>query len=157
MKKIIKLFIFLAILFSIFNKQIVSYAALHFFSKWIDREVIVDKFKINYTDSLIVLDKVQIKNSKEFYYNNFVEIDKIILNYNFKSLFTNLIIINNLIFENPTFFLELVEKPSVELSPFNTQKMYDDNVGGVKKIVKTGHDKIWPKKKKRCEFYNIRS
>ena len=95
----------------IFNKQFVSYTSLHFFSKWLDRESSVDKFQINYSDSLITLNGVRIKNSKEFYYDNFVEIDKIIIDYNFKSLFSNLVVINNLIVENPNFFLELVENP----------------------------------------------
>ena len=85
----------------------------------------------------MIINGVKIKNSNEFYYNNFLESEKIILSYNFKSLFSNLIIINHLIVEKPKFFLELIEKPSIELSPFNIQKMYEDNIGGVNKIVKT--------------------
>ena len=99
-----------------------------------------------------MINDIKIKNPNKFYYNNFLEAEKIILNYNFKSLFSNLIIINNLIVENPKFFLEVIEKPSVELFPFNVQQMYDDNVGGIRKIVKTEPSKIWPTKDKDTNF-----
>jgi hypothetical protein len=136
----------------IFNKEIISYGSLYFFSRWIDREVTVDKFHINYREGLIIINDIKIKNPNEFYYDNFLVSEKIILSYNFKSLFSNLIIINNLIVENPKFFLEVVDKLSVELSPFNVQQIYDDNVGGVKKIVKTEPNKIWPTKDKDINF-----
>ena len=63
-----------------------------------------------------------------------------------------MITINDLTIENPNFFLEIIEKPSVELSPFNVQQMYDDSVGGVEKIVKTKPSKIWPTKDKDTNF-----
>ena len=113
-------------MFLIFNKQIISQVLLYSFSKWTNREITVDKFKLNFHQSSIIISGVKIKNLNEFYYDNFVEFEKIILDYNFKSLFSNLIIINNLVIENPKFFLEVIEKPSTELSPFNVQKMYDD-------------------------------
>ena len=152
MLKVTKIFIFFIIVLLVFNKQIVSNVSLYFFSKWIDRKIVVDKFKINYKKGSIIINDIKIKNSNEFYYNNFLESEKIILSYNFKSLFSNLIIINHLIVEKPKFFLELIEKPSIELSPFNTQKMYDDNVGGVNKIVKTRPSKIWPTKDTDINF-----
>ena len=136
----------------VFNKQIVSNVSLYFFSKWIDRKIVVDKFQINYKEGSIIINDIKIKNSNEFYYNNFLESEKIILSYNFKSLFSNLIIINHLIVEKPKFFLELIEKPSIELSPFKIQKIYEDNVGGVNKIVKTKPSKIWATKDKDTNF-----
>jgi len=152
MLKIGKIFIFLIVLLLIFNKQIISYTALYYFSKWAEREVSVNNFQINYTDNLITVDNIKIKNPSNFYYKNFFESEKIILNYNFRSLFTNLIVINKLVVENPKFFLELIKKPSVELSPFNVQQIYDDNVGGVNKIIKTKPSKIWPTKNKDINF-----
>ena len=152
MFKVGKIFIFFVVVLIIFNKQIMSHTSLYFLSKWTEREVKVDKFQINYKESLIMIDNFRIKNPSNFYYKNFFESEKIILNYNFNSLFTNLIIINNLIVENPKFFLEIIEKPSVELSPFNVQQIYDDNVGGVNKIVKTKPNKIWPTKDEDVNF-----
>ena len=152
MLKVSKIFILFIVILLVFTKQIISYSSLYFFSKWIDREVTVDEFQIKYKEGLIMINDIKIKNPNKFYYNNFLESEKIILNYNFKSLFSNLIIINNLIVENPKFFLEVIEKPSVELSPFNVQQMYDDNVGGVRKIVKTEPSKIWTTKDKDTNF-----
>ena len=152
MLKVSKIFFFFIVIFLVFSKQIISYSSLYFFSKWINREVTVDEFQINYKEGSITINDIKIKNPNKFYYNNFLESEKIILNYNFKSLFSNLIIINNLVVENPKFFLEVIEKPSVELSPFNVQQIYDDNVGGVKKIVKTEPSKIWPTKDKDTNF-----
>jgi len=152
MLKVSKIFIFFIVILLIFNKKIISYSSLYFFSMWIDREVTVDEFQINYKESSIIINDIKVKNPNKFYYNNFVELEKIILSYNFKSLFSNLIIINNLIVENPKFFLEVIEEPSVELSPFNVQQIYDDNVGGVRKIVKTEPSKIWPTKDKDINF-----
>jgi len=152
MLKVGKIFIFFIVILLVFTKQIISYSSLYFFSKWIDREVTADEFQINYKEGLIMINDIKIKNPNKFYYNNFVELEKVILNYNFKSLFSNLIIINNLIVENPKFFIEVSEKPSVELSPFKVQQMYDDNVGGVKKIIKTEPSKIWPTKDKDINF-----
>ena len=54
--------------------------------------------------------------------------------------------------ENPKFFLELIEKSLTELSPYKIQKMYDDNIGGVKKIIKSEPYEIWPKKDKDINF-----
>ena len=68
------------------------------------------------------------------------------------SFLSNLIIINDLIVENPNFFLEVIEKTPVELSPFKTQEVYDDNVGGVEKIIKSRPRKIWKKKDKDTNF-----
>ena len=152
MLKFGKIFIFFIVILLIFNKQIISYSLLYFFSKWADREVTVDEFKINYKEGLVKINGIKIKNPNKFYYNNFFMSEKIILNYNFRSLFSNLMIINNLIVDNPKFFLEVIEKPSIELSPFHAQQMYDDNVGGVKKIIKTKPSKIWPTKNRDTNF-----
>ena len=149
MVKTVKIFIFFLILVTIFNQQIVSNISLHFLSKWVERKVSVDDFKISYKDGIITMKNVKIQNPSKFYYKNFVHLNKIVLDYNLKTVFSKLIVINNLTFEKPKFYLEVIEGPSVELSPFNVQKMYDDNVGGVKKIVKSEPEKIWPKKKKR--------
>ena len=152
MFKVGKIFIFFIVVILVFNKQIISHSSLYFFSKWIDRKITVDKFQINYKESSIIINNIKIQNPNGFYYNNFVESEKIILSYDFKSLFSDLIIINNLVVKNPKFFFEVIEKPSTELSPFKTQNMYDDNVGGVKKIVKTEPGKIWPTKSKDTNF-----
>ena len=152
MSKVIKIFIFFIVILLVLNKQIISHVLLYGFSKWIDREIAVDKFRINYKQNLIIINGAKIKNLNEFYYDNIVESEEIILNYNFKSLFSNLIIINSLIIKNPIFFLEFIEKSTTEFSPYKIQEMYDDNIGGVKKIIKSKPYKIWPTKDKDINF-----
>ena len=114
--------------------------------------------------NLITIYRLKRKKIKKYFSKSFIksvslekvnkifESEKISLNYNLQSLFTNLIIINNLTVENPKFFIEVVRKSSIEISPYKTQEMYNDNIGEVKKIVKTTPSKIWPEKDRDINF-----
>ena len=104
MSKAIKIFILLIVVALVFNKQLITYYYSYKFSKWIERQFVVDKFYIDYPNSIVV-SGIKIKNSNPFYYEYILESEKIALNFDLKSLlFSNLIIINNLIVENPKFF-----------------------------------------------------
>ena len=143
MSKTIKIFILLIVVVLVFNKQIISYALIYGFSKWTRHEITLDKLQINYIQSLITINGLRIKSPNEFYYDNIFESEKITLGYNPQSLLTNLITYNNLIIENPKFFVELIEE-----SP----KTYDDNIGLAKKYIKNTPDKIWPDKDKKKDI-----
>ena len=143
MSKTIKIFILLIVVVLVFNKQIISYALIYGFSKWTRHEITLDKLQINYIQSLITINGLKIKNPNEFYYDNIFESEKITLGYNPQSLLTNLITYNNLIIENPKFFVELIEE-----SP----KVYDDNISVAKKYIKNKPDKIWPDKDKKKDI-----
>ena len=148
MSKTIKIFILLIVIVLVFNNQIISYALIYSFSKWTRHEITLDKLQINYIQSLITINGLRIKSPNEFYYNNIFESEKITLSYNPQSLLTNLITYNNLIIENPKFFVELIEE-----SP----KVYDDNIGVAKKYIKNTPDKIWPDKKKDINFLILKA
>jgi hypothetical protein len=143
MSKTIKIFILLIVVVLVFNKQIISYALIYGFSKWTHHEITLDKLQINYIQSLITINGLRIKSPNEFYYDNIFESEKITLSYNPQSLLTNLITYNNLIIENPKFFVELIEE-----SP----KVYDDNISVAKKYIKNKPDKIWPDKDKKKDI-----
>ena len=143
MSKTIKIFILLIVVVLVFNKQIISYALMYGFSKWTRHEITLDKLQINYIQSLITINGLRIKSPNEFYYDNIFESEKITLGYNPQSLLTNLITYNNLIIENPKFFVELIEE-----SP----KVYDDNISVAKKYIKNTPDKIWPDKDKKKDI-----
>ena len=143
MSKTIKIFILLIVVVLVFNKQIISYALTYGFSKWTRHEITLDKLQINYIQSLITINGLRIKSPNEFYYDNIFESEKITLSYNPQSLLTNLITYNNLIIENPKFFVELIEE-----SP----KVYDDNISVAKKYIKNIPDKIWPDKDKKKDI-----
>ena len=143
MSKTIKIFILLIVIVLVFNNQIISYALIYSFSKWTRHEITLDKLQINYIQSLITINGLRIKSPNEFYYDNIFESEKITLSYNPQSLLTNLITYNNLIIENPKFFVELIEE-----SP----KVYDDNISVARKYIKNKPDKIWPDKDKKKDI-----
>ena len=160
MSKAIKIFILLIVVALVFNKQLITYYYSYKFSKWIERQFVVDKFYIDYPNSIVV-SGIKIKNSNPFYYEYILESEKIALNFDLKSLlFSNLIIINNLIVENPKFFLEIVEineNSSKNEGSSITPITYDDNIGLAKKISENVPDKIWPDKKKDINFLILKA
>ena len=74
MLKTVKIIIFLIFVLLIFNKQIISYGSLYFFSKMIEREVEASNFEINYSKNQIKVNNLKILNPKEFHYSNILEI-----------------------------------------------------------------------------------
>ena len=160
MSKAIKIFILLIVVALVFNKQLITYYYSYKFSKWIERQFVVDQFYIDYPNSIVV-SGIKIKNSNPFYYEYILESEKIALNFDLKSLlFGNLIIINNLIVENPKFFLEIVEinkNSSKNEDSSITPITYDDNIGLAKKITENTPDKIWPDKKKDINFLILKT
>ena len=160
MSKAIKIFILLIVVALVFNKQLITYYYSYKFSKWIERQFVVDQFYIDYPNSIVV-SGIKIKNSNPFYYEYILESEKIALNFDLKSLlFSNLIIINNLIVENPKFFLEIVEineNSSKNEGSSITPITYDDNIGLAKKIAENTRDKIWPDKKRDINFLILKT
>ena len=129
MSKAIKIFILLIVVVLVFNKQLITYYYSYKFSNWIERQFVVDKIYIDYPNSIVV-SGIKIKNSNPFYYEYIFESEKIALNFDLKSLlFSNLIIINNLIVENPKFFLEIVEINKNSSKNEDPSITYDDNIG----------------------------
>ena len=160
MSKAIKIFILLIVVALVFNKQLITYYYSYKFSKWIERQFVVDKIYIDYPNSLVV-SGIKIINPNPFYYDHILESEKIVLSFDLKSLlFSNLVIIDNLTFENPQFFLEILEKKENsskhENSPV-TSITYDDNIGLAKKISENTPDKIWPVKKKDINFLILKT
>ena len=56
----LKIIIFLIFVLVIFNKQVVSYSSLYFFSKLIERKVEVDNIEINYSINQIIVYNLKI-------------------------------------------------------------------------------------------------
>ena len=154
MSKAIKIFILLIVVALVFNKQLITYYYSYKFSKWIERQFVFDQFYIDYPNSVVV-SGIKIINPKPHYYDYILEAKKIYLSFDLKSLlFNNPVIINNLIFENPKFFLELIENPT---KSENSPVTYEDNIGLAKKITENTPDKIWPEKKKDVNFLILKA
>jgi|TARA_B110000238_G_scaffold192605_1_gene228095 hypothetical protein len=149
MKKfLIIIFIFFL---TIFHKVIISKIIIINISKWTEREIFVEKININYRNSEIVLEKLEIRGTNQLYYKNIFEADKIKIKYDFRSLFTNLIKIDNLHISNTFFFLEVDDKA-------NSKNTSDGDKDTVKKIIdKNQQPKIYPKKKVDKNFFIIKT
>ena len=144
MKKLIGIVV-LCLLFVIFNKAIFSQIIIFSLSKWVEREIFVSKVDINYSKREIVFNLIEIRNIDKFHYKNIFEADKIKIQYNFKSLFTDLVKIDYLIFSNSRFFLEFDNQ-------INEDIIADDNIEVVKKLDGNYIATTYPIKKRDKNF-----
>jgi hypothetical protein len=142
MKKIIVSFILILSLV-IFNKTIVSQIIIFTTSKLVDRNISIKNIDIDYLKKQIILKSVEIENINKIYYKNIFEVDKVKIQYDFNSLFSDLIIIEHLIFYNSKIFIDI---------DINNDVVTNDNLGEVKKQAEDYKPKIYPIKKKDINF-----
>ena len=168
MKKVIRIVLyglFFIILIVLLNEKIVEKYFSHKLSNWVEKKISYSKFNFNYPNSISITN-LKIVNSNPNYYENIFEAEKVDINFDLKSyLFSELVVINDLLIEKPNFFLELVEKKKnpeqsneIEDSENNNKEIfYEDNIGIAKKINEDLPDKIWPSKKKDINFLILRT
>ena len=157
MLKVIKLFFLLFVLILIFNKQLISYYFSYKFSKWTERELVFDKFDIDYPNK-IEISGIKLKNSKNLFYDNIFESDKVTIVFELNSLFfSNLIIVQSLKIESPRFFLDIFENNKTKIDNTNSSKIFEDNIGLAKKINENSPDKIWPEKRRDINFLILKA
>ena len=142
MKKIIFSFLFISSLL-FFNKTIISQVIIFTMSKLPDRNISIKNIDINYSTKQIILNSVEIENTNKIYYKNIFEVDKVEIQYDFKSLFTDLIIIDQLNFYNSKFFLDF---------DIINSEITNDNLEEVKKNQDNYKPKIYPIKKNDVNF-----
>jgi hypothetical protein len=142
MKKIILSFVLILSLV-IFNKTIISQVTIFTISKIIDRNISIKNIDIDYSKKQIILNSVEVKNTNKIYYKNIFEAEKIKIKYDFKSLFTDLIIIDHLIFYNSKIFVDI---------EITNDVITNDNLEEVKKNEDNYKPKIYPTKKKDINF-----
>ena len=97
MKKIIITFVIILPLI-IFNKNIISQLIIFAIPKLTDRNISIETIDIDYLKKKIILNSIEVESTKKIYYKNIFEAEKIEIEYDFKSLFTDLVIIKHLIF-----------------------------------------------------------
>ncbi len=151
MSKIFKIFLSLILVILIFNKKIISYYYVKKFSSWVERPVEISHLNFEYS-GLIEVEDIRILNSNESYYQNIFQAEKINFNIDVKSLFSQLIIINNLDITNPEFYLDVKIFEKKKENTGNKKALYEDNLGLAKKLSEKTPDKIWPKKNKDVNF-----
>ena len=129
-----------------FNKKIVSYYYINKFSNWVERPVKIKNLNFNYS-GYVKIEDIEIFNNDKNYFKNIFKAEKIEINFDMNSIFSNLIIIKNLDIYKPEFFLDINIKKD-----YKNKKIYEDNIGLAKKINENIPDKIWPKKNKDINF-----
>ena len=132
-----------------FNKKIVSYYYINKFSNWVERPVKIKKLKFNYS-GYVKIEDIEISNNNKNYFKNIFKAEKIEINFDMNSIFSNLIIIKNLDIYDPEFFLDINIKKDYQNT--NNKKFYEDNIGLAKKINENKTNKIWPKKNRDVNF-----
>ena len=150
MSKLFKIFLLFILVIIIFNKKIISYYYIKKFSSWVERPVEINHANFEYS-GLVEIDDIRILNSNENYYQNIFQAEKISINFDVKSLSSNLIIINDLHITNPEFYLDVKILKKKEIID-NKKTIYEDNLGLAQKLNEKKPDKIWPKKDKDVNF-----
>ena len=144
MKKIIITFVIILPIF-FFSKTILSQLIVFATSKMTDRNISIETIDIDYLKKQITLKSVKVESTNEIYYKNIFEADKIKIKYDFTSLFSDMIIIDHLIFYNSKVFLDI----DVDI---NNELISNDNFNVVKKQVENYKPKIYPTKKRDINF-----
>ena len=137
MKKKIPLII-ISIMILLANKIIFSQIILFSSEKWIDKNIIVQKFDISYKNKEISLQNILINNKDETNKAIF-SAERINLKLKPKSLFSKLIIIEDIYIQKPIINLRF------DISK-NNKILIDDNLGLLKNLREKDNPKIYPKK-----------
>ena len=150
-KSIITFVIILPLL--VFNKTIISQLIIFTTSKLTDRNISIETIDINYLKKQIILNLVEVESTNKIYYKNIFEADKIKIKYNFKSLFSDMKIIDHLIFYNSKIFLDIEINDNDNFE----EVISNDNFEEVIKQAKNYKPKIYPIKKKDINFLILKS
>ena len=146
MKKIIITFVIILPLL-VFNKTIISQLIIFSISKLTDRNISIETIDINYLKKQIILNLVEVESTNKIYYKNIFEAGKIKIKYNFTSLFSDMKIIDHLIFYNSKIFLDI----DIDING-KDEVISKDNFEEVIKQAKDYKPKIYPTKKKDINF-----
>ena len=148
MIRLIKIFLILILIIPIvFHKKVVKLYYLNKFKNWVERPVEIEKIYLNYS-GLIELTKLRIFNIEDFNDKDLFKAERVIIEAELRSIFSDLIIIKKLDIINPEFFLEIKTKKNLNNKKEKRERnIYEDNIGLAKKINEITEDKVWTKKK----------
>ena len=135
LKKILLIFILIILLF---NKNILSKIIFVSFEKWLDKDIIVENIDISYQKGLIKIKDVNVfenKGTKNFLLFN---ADEIFIEFDLSSLFSTLIVIENLNISNAKLYINFKTSKNKELINDNLSIL--DNINN--KIPKIYSEKI---------------
>lgn len=143
MKKIIIFFLILLIFIFLFDNKILSYSFSKKISNWTEYNSKINISKINYFKGELEIDKIKINNTKNIKPDIF-DANLIFIDFDFQSLFSNLIIINQVTIIDPVFFFDI--KTQNNNTKLNKRNIID-NIN-----ITDNSKKIYPSKKKDKNF-----
>ena len=106
-KKIFFFSILLLFLIIFFNKKILTYFFIKNISHTTEYDANLNISKLNYISGILEINQIKLKNKENFFYENIFESNQIIIDFNYKSLFSNLVIINKMTLIDSKFFFEI--------------------------------------------------
>ena len=150
MKKKISFFLLVILIILIFfNKKIFEYLLIKNISIWTEYEVYLKISELNYLDGIVEISNIELKNQKKFFNENIFESKKIFISIDYKSIFSELVIFNKIIFFKPKFYFEVKDINQAT----NKLKNFIDNFNLIENLSKKKKSpKIYPKKKKDKNF-----
>ena len=143
MKKIIIFFLILLIFIFLFDNKILSYSFSKKISNWTEYNSKINISKINYFKGELEIDKIKINNTKNIKSGIF-DANLIFIDFDFLSLFSNLIIINQVTIIDPVFYFDI--KTQNNNTKLNKRNIID-NIN-----ITDNSKKIYPSKKKDKNF-----
>ena len=147
MKKILYFFLISIIFVFLFDVKILSYFLSKKLSDWTEYNSEINISNLNYFKGELEIDKIKIKNLKNFESNIF-DAKLISIDFDFKSLFSNLVILNKVTIIEPIIYFDIKDRDGN--SNLNKKKVIDNL-----KIIDRSEDnlsKIYPLKKRDKNF-----
>ena len=106
MKKIVYFFLITLIFIFIFNTKILNYFLVKKISNLEEYIITFNISKLDYFNSELEIDRIEIKKNKNLEINIF-EANLIIIDFNYESLFSNLVILDNVAIIDPILYFEV--------------------------------------------------
>mgnify|MGYP000844841105 FL=1 len=148
MKKILYFFLISIIFVFLFDVKILSYFLSKKLSDWTEYNSEINISNLNYFKGELEIDKIKIKNLKNFESNIF-DAKLITIDFDFKSLFSNLVILNKVTIIEPIIYFNIKDKDSN--SNLNKKKVID-NLNIIDSSSEDNLPKIYPLKKRDKNF-----
>ena len=136
-------FLILLIFIFLFDNKILSYFFSEKISNWTEYNSKINISKVNYFKGELEIDKIKIKNTKNIESDVF-DANLIFIDFDFQSLFSNLIIINQVIIIDPVLYFDI--KTQNNNTKLNKRNIID-NIN-----ITDNSKKIYPSKKRDKNF-----
>ena len=146
MKKIVYFFLITLIFIFIFNTKILNYFLVKKISNFGEYNITFNISKLDYFNSKLEIDRIEIKKNKNLEINIF-EANLIIIDFNYESLFSNLVILDNVAIIEPILYFEVKD-----LDRVSNTKITIGNLDLSNNSPKDNSPKIYPPKKRDKNF-----